>query len=255
MTQHLHSLLALAIAANLPLAATAAAIASTTPGLLLVETESRVEVDSAGQVVSLTTTPELPAGALAAVEANLRQLRFAPPVRDGRPVAGVTYVQQDACAAPDGGAYRFAVKFRGNGPSLEQRYAPTYPRSALRGGVQSSWKLSYAIDEQGKARIVEAKRAKGTGGGLYDRDFRAALDGWVGALRFRPELVDGMPVATQVSDQVEFKLSSKPVKVVRANAERDRVAGNEACKLALSERDPAPRRIALDSPFKPLPAN
>jgi hypothetical protein len=245
-------LAALAVAASLPAVAISSQPKEKSPGLLLIETESRVEVDSEGKVVSVSTTPEMPAEVLAVVEGKLREMRFAPTLLDGRAVGGVTYVQQDACAAPENGAYRFAVKYRGNGPALVQRYAPSYPRDAMRAGAESNWKVTYEIGPDGKATLVEA--VKGPGGrGRQDSLFLASIKGWVGALNFHPELVDGKPVRTRVSDNVEYVLSSKSGSALRAEAERERLANSDACKLALAERDAAPRAVALNSPFQPLP--
>ena len=220
------------------------------PGLLLVETESRIEVDSSGKVLSIKTTPELPADVEAAVADNLRKLRFAPPMLDGKPVAGVTYARQDACAAPVDGAYRFAVKFRGNGPSLANRVAPAFPGEPMRAGVSSDWAVTYAIDRDGKATLVEAVRKSG-GGNRFDQGFRAALGQWVSALRFQPEQLDGKPVSTRMSTNVRFV-----ARVTRPAATKlARVAGNDACQLAIAARDDEDRHIALNSPFALLPAN
>ena len=79
--------------------AAAATKSATAPALFLMQTESRMEVDAEGKVVSLQTTPALPPHVAAVVEGNLRKMRFAPPMKDGRAVAGVTYAWQEACAA------------------------------------------------------------------------------------------------------------------------------------------------------------
>jgi outer membrane biosynthesis protein TonB len=251
MTPYPVLLAALAVALGLPVPALSAKPEAAKPGLVYVETDSRVEVDATGKVVSIHTTPELPAEVRAVIENNLRQLQFAPPMKDGRAVAGVTFVQQDACAAPDGGAYRFAVKMRGNGPSLDQRYFPVYPHEAMRAGREGKFKVTYRIGVDGKTQFVDATRiSEGKSG--YDRGFRSAIENWVAALHFQPEVLDGQPVATQVTDQVDFVLDDNPAKAIK-DAERQRTEGSDACKLALSDHDDAPHRVALDSPFKPLP--
>jgi len=212
----------------------------------------RVEVASTGQVVSMRTTPKLSAPVLAAVEANLRKLRFAPPMKDGRAVSGVTFVQQEVCVATAPGHHRFTVKMRGNGPSLDQRDPLEYPRGALIDGREGRFKVTFAIGADGQARLIDISRT--AGGGSDDNDFREALEAWVGAMHFQPELLDGQPVATRVSDEVDFALGGDPRKV-QAGAERKPSEGSDACQLALDAHNRPSFRIALNSPFSPLAAD
>ena len=51
--------------------------------------------------------------------------------RDGHPVAGVTYARLDAYAAPVDGQYRFAIKFRGNGPAYDGNRYPLFPSQPM----------------------------------------------------------------------------------------------------------------------------
>jgi hypothetical protein len=224
----------------------AAAASKSEPKLLLLQTESRVEIDAQGNVTAVRTTPELPAEIARVVDDNVRKLRFQPPMKDGRAVPGVTYVDQDACAAPVDGSYRFAVKYRGNGPGLDLGLVPSYPHQAQAGGVESKWAVEYEISAKGKGRVTKLERTQG-GGGHLDALFRASIVRWVGVVDFKPELLDGQPVATHVSNEVEFVLG--PSKKLD-----DEHAASDACQLALKERDEAPHAVALDSPFKLIAA-
>jgi hypothetical protein len=237
------------LAVALPALAVAAPKPAPAPGLVLIETESRIEIDAAGNVVAVRTTPELPAHVAAVVDGNLRKMRFTPGTKDGRAVAGVTYAWQEACAAPEGDASRFAVKFLGNGPSLDRTVVPVYPRDAERRGVTAKWKVTYTIDTLGKGHFVSATRLDD--GERAEHDFRASITRWVETMKFQPELVDGQPVATQMTGEVHFVLSGRPT---RKDAEAAR-AGRDACQVALQERAQDHTDVALNSPFKPLPAN
>src|SRR6185436_3179806 len=108
------SLLPLLALAALPSAL--AAPAAPAGKLVLINVQSRIDIGANGEVTAIHTTPELPAEVAAVVEGNLRKLRYAAPMKDGKPVAGVTYAHQAACAAPVDGRYSFAVKYFGNGP-------------------------------------------------------------------------------------------------------------------------------------------
>ncbi len=219
-----------------------AAASKSEPKLLLMQTQSRVEVDARGNVTAVKTLPELPVDIGRIVDDNVRKLRFQPPTKDGRAVSGVTFVVQDACAAPVDGKYQFAVKYRGNGPALDLGVVPAYPHQAQTGGVESRWAVEYEVSPEGKGRVAKLERTSG-GGGRMDSLFRNSIVKWVGVVRFQPELLDGQPVATHVSNEVEFVLG--PSKKLSQEQ-----AGNDACRLALQERDQAPHAVALDSPFK-----
>jgi hypothetical protein len=226
--------------------ATSALASKSEPKLLLLETQSRIEIDAQGKVTAVKTTPDLPADIGKIVDDNVRKLRFQPPMKDGRAVSGVTYVVQDACAAPVDGSYRFAVKYRGNGPGIDQNLLPSYPHEAQTAGVESKWAVEYQISPDGKGRVTKLERTQG-GGGRLDAAFRASIVRWAGAMKFQPELLDGQPVATRDSNVVEFVLGpSKEIDLEHADS--------DACQLALKQRDEAPRAVALDSPFKLLAA-
>jgi hypothetical protein len=238
-----YTLLPLALALLAPLAAAAPDKA---PRLLFVQTESRIEVDAQGNITAIRTTPQLPPEVEAVVHDNLRKLRFAPPMKDGRPVAGVTFASQDACAAPVDGRYTFAVKYRGNGPSMDRSHPPVYPRELERRGIQSKWTVEYAIAADGHASVVGITRREGGDGNRGDAEFRKVLTQWIEGSRFSPEQLDGQPVATRMSTKVDFVLDTGSPAALRAKAN----AGNDACKLALDARDGANQTVALDSPFK-----
>ena len=92
------------------------------------------------------------------VEDNLRKLQYAAPIQDGKPVAGVTYALQEACAAPVDGKYGFAVKYLGNGPSMDRRSFPFYPREMQRRGIESKWTVEYSVAPDGKGGVVAMTR-------------------------------------------------------------------------------------------------
>ena len=226
-------------------------------GLVLLSAESRVEVDRDGRVVAVSPDAGLPSAVNEALAANIRHMRFAPPMKDGHAVAGTTYVWQDACAAPDNGAYRFAVKYRGNGPSLVQKLYPRYPAEAQMAGQAAVWKVSYDVLPDGSAQLHQADRKKGSSR-RFDPQFRSALGAWVSAMRFRPEMLDGQAVATRVATDVEFRLGRPPGRAETSNAPDARMARavrNDSCTAAIAAGDKEDRDVALNSPFQPLPMN
>jgi hypothetical protein len=201
------------------------------PGVVLVSTESRVEVDATGAVVAVEPRTELPAAVAEALAADIRHLRFAPPTIDGRAVAGVTYVRQDACAAPDNGVYRLATRFRGNGPLQVTHPFPKYPKEAQMAGASAVIRVSYRVLPSGAT-----------------------------------ELHDGQPVTTLISYPVEFQagdsrrytsLAQARASAQRENAEsrRQQVASNASCQAAMDAGDATHRQVAMDSPMRLLTAD
>ncbi len=179
--------------------------------VLLRGVESRVEVDAQGHVVGVRSDETLPPALASVLEQNVRKLEFAPPQKDGRAVPGVTFVRHDVCAAPVDGAYRLAVKYRGNGPSYNiERVAPAYPRDALRRGESSAWDVAFSVAPDGTASIDTLTRTDAPKR-HQDPGFADAIKGWVSALRFQPEQLDGRPVGTRISTTVEFTVESKPM--------------------------------------------
>jgi hypothetical protein len=224
------------------------------PDMVMLVTQSRVEVDANGQVTAIQTTPALPPDAAQVIEGNLRRMRFAPPMKNGQAVAGVTYAAQEACAAPEGGAYRFAVKFRGNGPGLKERVFPIYPRDAVRAGAESTWKLNLLVGTDGSATLVDATRTDDSKRKRYDRDFRKALAAWVAAMQYQPEELDHQRVATRLERSVSFTLHAPMYRLGSRELAQAQAEANESCALALKKSDAVDRDIALDSPLRLLPA-
>lgn len=225
-------------------------------GLVLLSAESRVEVDRDGRVVAVAPDAELPAAVNEALAANIRHMRFAPPMKDGHAVAGVTFVSQEACAAPDNGAYRFAVKYRGNGPSPVQKVFPRYPIDAMKAGQAANWKVVYDVLPDGSSRLHQADRKSGSSR-RFDPQFRSAIGAWIGAMRFRPEILDGQAVATRVATDVEFRLG-RPGRAETSNApdaRMARAARNDSCTAAMAAGDDEKRDVALNSPFQLMPMN
>jgi hypothetical protein len=87
------------------------------------------------------------------------------------------------------------------------------------------------------------------GGRAFDRDFIQAIKEAVEAQRFAPEQLDGQPVGTRITTEMEFSLG--PMKRQKPAEAR---AANESCQVALSGPAARDRRVATNSPFRPLAA-
>lgn len=230
------------------------------PKMLLFNTKVKLDVDSAGQVVAVGADAALPAAVRSAIENSAKRWRFSPPIRDGRPVAGVTYASLDACAAPVDGQYRFAIKYRGNGPAHDGDRYPIFPTSAMMRGHSARVKVQFRVLPDGTASIDDLQFESGSK--AYQRLYRQSIEAWLKSGSYRPEELDGHPVITRISIPVEFvsgqnfRSNSKTEALGKAEQEgRQNAARNESCEIAMGLRDKAGRQVAIDSPFKPTFTN
>lgn len=228
--------------------------------LMLFSSKVKLDVDNTGQVSAATADSALPEAVRNAIETSARRWRFSPPMRAGHPVAGVTYARLDACAAPVDGQYRFAIKFRGNGPAHDGNRYPLFPSQPMIRGDSARVKVEYRVMTDGTALIDDIQLE--TGAAAYHRQYRQSIETWLKSGSYRPEQLDGQPVVTRISVPVEFisdgksKVSSKSEAIAQAaQSRKDQAARNESCEIAMGLRDKADRQVAIDSPFKPTFTN
>ena len=235
------------------------------PAPRLFSAQLRIEVGADGVVTAVAPSPALSQVVNAALAENLRKVRFAPALLDGRPVAGVTYAWQEACLVPADGGSRLAVRFLGTGPGTAnaiQRTPPQFPFEAQRAGASADVKATYRVEPDGSISVESTELASGRS--RYTREFLAATRQWLAAQRAEPEQLDGRPVATRVSTHVVFKSgpsfsgpdarrqAQQHGEAERARMEAARIAGSRACGVAGGGSDAAQQPIALNSPFRHL---
>ena len=209
--------------------------------LVVFSSSARVEVDATGNVVDVQEDPTLPAAIGQALDANVRGWKFVPPIQDGVPVGGVTYVRLGACAAPIvGGGYRLAFHYNGNGPLKVNFGAPLYPMEALAAQVDGDFEVTYRVEPDGNA-VVESIE----GSGPQARIFKSALRKWIERTTHKPELIGSHAVATRLTVPVEFRIG-------RSRSEQKNSRDASSCQVALGKAADQDRTVALDSPFRRL---
>lgn len=235
------------------------------PQLRLFHTQARVSVDASGAITGIEAPTEFGKAVGDAVEAQVRKLQFTAPTIDGKAVPGETWVQMQACTAPDGDGYRLAMKFRGNGPTLANTVHPVYPFVAQRAQIGATYKIAVDIAPDGSARLSSATAVAGAK--RFDREFQQSLATWVKAMRYRVESVDGKPIGGQVTQTVEFVTGEsfsggsmaqarKRMEARGAADQQARALASDACALALKAADgDATRQVAVHSAVKVSEAN
>lgn len=211
-----------------------------------------VDVDASGQVTRVTPDPSLPAAVNEAIAAGIRKARFSAPMRNGVPVPGSTFLWTTACAVPEAGAYRMAVRVGDAGPAMVRLVLPSYPRDAQRMGQTANYEVEFEVQPDGVPALREIRR-KDARPGRFGAGFEATLRHWVKVMRFQPERLDGQPVATRMVMPVEFTL--RPGSRQGSSMSFD---SKSTCELAMQARersDAESRAVALDTPFRVLHAN
>jgi TonB family protein len=212
---------------------------------------ARVVLDDQGVPQQVQANERLPPSVRSAIEQRVMQWRFEPARIGGSATAGVTHVSLDACAvpAPDG-TMRMAMEYRSNGPGLAGGAMlvapPRYPAEAARYGRQGSFNVVMRIGADGNASIERIERVSGLA-----KPFEKTLREWVAAMRYVPEEVDTVPISTQISMLVDFKMGGESLED-RARAKREEDAQSAGCRKAAGAVQDRLRPVVLDSPFKPV---
>lgn len=213
---------------------------------------AKVEIGPTGEIVGVVPDSQLGAEIGRAVERWLRVLSFTPAAVNGTPVAGTTYVRMMGCALPvSQETYRLAFAYSSHGPGYSKLPHPNYPATALRNGDSGDFDVQVSLQPDGTARLVNVTATRG--GARAQKAFTASIEGWVSALRYEPETVDGKAVSTTLSIPLEYRLDLGPSpRKLRADQQKLRREHlqSDACQLAFGrEREHRQESIALDSPF------
>ncbi len=247
------------VAALFLLAAVPATAAdNSAPKVVAFNASVKVEVDAAGKPTKVEAPADLPDAIRSFIEKRVAGWQYEPAKQNGVPASAVTYVRVGACAIPVAEGYRLGLDFKGNGPSIENpgpwfMPPPRYPTDLVRAGVEGTFKVGYLIQPDGTTKVTLIEPMEGTGT-RHLKSFRSALTDWIEDLRYQPEQVNGMPVATEMSFPVSFALGGsqgpRSNKAYREELEARTIASKE-CMAASTPSGPLP--IAMNSPIKVMP--
>ncbi|MFZ7096663.1 energy transducer TonB [Luteimonas dalianensis] len=197
--------LLVALAALLP------ALAWAGPEVSVFETVARVTVGVDGRPQEVQGAAELPGPLREYVESSLREWRFEPVVIDGVARTGTTWARLSVCAVPSGEGFALSSRHVANGPVPVGRAAqvkpPHYPVQALRRGLEAEVTVNYTVNTDGSATLDSVDYGDGYKKPLR-QNFARGLRDWVSAMRYRPEELDGQPVATRLSTRVSFHMGT-----------------------------------------------
>lgn len=175
------------------------------------ETVARVTVGVDGQPQEVQGAAELPGPLREYVESSVRGWRFEPVVIEDQARTGTTWVRLSVCAVPGGDGLALSSRHVTNGPAPAGRSAqveaPRYPVQAIRRGLEAEVVVNYTVHPDGSATLDSIDYGDGDKKRLR-QNFDRGLREWVSAMRYRPEELDGQPIATRLSTPVSFSLDS-----------------------------------------------
>ena len=139
------------IAAVLRLASSVALAAE--PEVISFRTDAKVVLDPAGKPLSIEAAADLPAPVREFIEQRVATWSFSVRQHEGQSGGAVTYLKLGACAIPvEGGGYRLAVDFKGNGPVIMgPMQAPGFPMEARHSGESADTLVTYMVEPDGTA--------------------------------------------------------------------------------------------------------
>ncbi|WP_299345616.1 energy transducer TonB [uncultured Pseudoxanthomonas sp.] len=212
---------------------------------------ARVVLDEQGVPQQVQANEKLPAVVRGVIEERVLRWRFEPARVGGVAKTGVTHVFMDACAVPlpDGGM-RMALDYRSNGPALAQgalfAAPPRYPVDAARMAREGRFRVVINVGQDGTATVGSIDPLEGS-----LKPFEKTLRDWVAAMRYVPEQVDGVPIATQLAIPVDFAMGGGMGMRRAERAEKEQAAQSPECRAASAGGTDPQRPVVLDSPFKP----
>lgn len=220
---------------------------------LVFRASAKVSVSAAGEVTGVERDASLSPALQKLVRDEVSAYRFEAPMQAGKPVEGTTYVNLGGCAVPDGVDYRVSLDYKGAGPRIAGGTftPPKYPERAWSRGLEADAIVTYSVKPDGTATLesIRFKRDR------YEmRVFDKTLRDWVATFRYEPEMLAGQPVATKLEVPVDFRLAEDDVRSEARLIKQRRLASPECTAAASQESQDRLEPVALDSPFKRLPA-
>ena len=163
-----------------------------------------VDVDADGRVTAVELVDEL-SGAMATVmQREIATWQFTPARIDGQAVSSRTHVSYALRAeAMDDDLYGVRIVDVNNGPMVVSKKGLRYPPQALRRELQGTVYLRVWIAADGSVSQVESAEET-----RAHRMLVLAAQKAVRSWRFKPEEVDGHPVAGRVVTSVQYCLAS-----------------------------------------------
>jgi hypothetical protein len=192
----------------------------------------RIDIDANGRVIQFTPDKQPALERIrqlrARLETAVRDWKYRPAMLNGKPAPANTHLYVAATLVPTGGDnYNIRVDSAGTGGGVEHYARVRYPSAALRdhktGGVM------LRIDYNTEGHVVKAAAADN--GVQANRDLLDASITSAKQWLFKPELVDGHPVAGSVYSPFCYSIGAQKSCEIPAPGHTDSMAQGEFMSL------------------------
>jgi TonB family protein len=212
------------------------------------------DVDAKGHITATQVDPDVSASIAAVLASAVKQWQFVPATLGGRPVPAHTYITARLQALPNaGGQYNLRISFMGNGPRLDNRTPPQYPRDEIRMREGAFLILDATVHPNG--HLTDLKVSNKFADWPVQPSFKVAILAAARQWHAIPEQVDGQPVATKLRIPVVFSIDGQTYTAQQRRILREAARMDAATAHAKATQPaiplPSEQEIALDSPLHP----
>jgi hypothetical protein len=237
--------IATAIAALLSTTAVLGSETTTVERHMVIDAE--VTVVSSGEVGEiLLRSPELPDPLDQMVQKSISELRFAPIEVDGEPADVTAQMTFSACFTSGPDQVALALDLLAHGPKATTRTFPPVPRELFDPDRLRRFEfvLTYVVEADGSARF-EGMTHPGIPARLV-RKLKRDYEKWIEGTTYRPERVNGQPVATRVEYPLKITIGPR--------AEPTNETAEATCARAREAAPQVPRLVSGPSRLQLLTA-
>lgn len=211
-------------------------------------------VDAQGHITATQVDPDVPTSIAAVLASAVKQWQFVPAKLKGRSVPAHTFILVRLQALPNAsGQYDLRISFISNGPRLDNRTPPQYPRDALLRRQAAFIILEITVQPDGQ--LTDMKVSNKFADWPVPPSFKDAALTAAKHWHAIPEQVDGQPVATHLRVPIVFTIAgqtytSQQIRILR-EASREDAAMADAETTPSTIPLPSEQEAALDSPLQP----
>jgi TonB family protein len=212
------------------------------------------DVDAQGHITAAQVDSDVPVSIAAVLASAVKRWQFVPATLGGRAVPAHTFITARLQALPDAsGQYNLRISFMGNGPSLDNRTPPQYPRDAILRRQAAFLILEVTVQPDGQLADMKVSNKFADWPALPS--FKVAVVTAARHWHAIPEQVDGQPVATHLRMPITFTLAgqtytAQQTRILREAARMEAATANaQTAQPAIPL--PSDQEVALDSPLHP----
>jgi len=197
------------------------------------------EVDVDGRIVNADVIAEIDPAFEASVVGLMKQWQFTPAIKDGKAVTARTVMWIEVAAdITDEQHAQVSARYLSHGSKVLNPQPPHYPMDAMRFGGQAEVVLEVSWNADGIVTAIEPFQIRVTRGNKeMAKCFHAAAHNAVTTWKMRPEIVDGVPVASHQLIPIKVTIQNAVSGPLRTTFDRSTEISDNALKAAAARLD------------------